>query len=80
MPLTTPCPDCDDGLRYVSRHGGNDPDVRVEGPCHTCNGAEVVTLCCDGCDNNADEWFLGHKFCAACLANEKSEALVVGED
>jgi len=42
-----PCPHCEDGLRWVSRYGGNDPDVwSVE--CEDCEGTGVVT--CGWCD------------------------------
>jgi len=33
-----PCEHCEDGRRWVSRYGGNDPDVWDAGPCPVCSG------------------------------------------
>jgi len=30
---------CGEGRRWVSRYGGNDPDVWDGGPCTACNGS-----------------------------------------
>ena len=44
------CPDCEDGTRWVSRHGGNDPDVwAVE--CESCNGSGNRRCESVGCGN-----------------------------
>lgn len=32
------CPDCESGRRWVSKHGGNDPDVR-DVRCERCDGS-----------------------------------------
>jgi hypothetical protein len=40
-----PCPHCEDGLRWVSRYGGNDPNVwSVE--CEDCEGTGVSICGC----------------------------------
>jgi len=80
-PLTITCPDCEDGIRWTSCYGGNDPDVWRVGTCETCDGEGVVPLCCDGCPNpEAVEWFQGYKLCARCAAEQKADALECGED
>jgi hypothetical protein len=80
MPLTIICPACDDGWRWTSRYGGNDPDVWRAGPCLTCEGDQEITLCCDTCDDDAEEWFQGHKFCASCCVEQKTDVLEMRED
>jgi len=79
MPLTVVCPICEDGVRWIPMRGGLDPDVRVE-TCDYCGGSGEHTLCCDSCDDDAEEWFQGHKFCAGCYVEQKTDALYVGED
>ena len=80
-PLTIACDRCEDGTRWTSRFGGNDPDVWPVGRCETCDGTGLRTLCCDGCsDPEAVEWFQGGKWCAACAIIAKEDALVAGED
>ena len=46
-PLTIICPHCEQGTRWTSRYGGNDPDVWRVGPCETCDATGIVTLLCD---------------------------------
>jgi hypothetical protein len=64
----TECPDCEDGTRWTSRYGGNDPDVWRTGPCETCDGTGQVEVCCALCgeygatDRVGDEVF--HLDCA----------------
>ena len=78
VPLTKECPDCEDGIRYTSKYGGNDPDVWADGPCETCDGSGIITLCCDTCsDHDAVAWFDGNKFCAVCLAEQRADAIEV---
>ena len=48
-PLTTICRDCEDGTRWTSRHGGNDPDVWSTGACETCDGTGIQQVCCEAC-------------------------------
>lgn len=80
MPLLIVCPDCDDGIRWVSRHGGNDPDVSPV-RCDRCDGEGEVPLCCDGCpDPEAVGWFAGFKWCQSCLDEQKADVLYVEED
>lgn len=78
-PLTAICPHCEDGTRWVSRRGGNDPDVSPE-YCEACDGEGEVTLCCDGCsDPEAVGWFAGFKWCGNCLEEQMADALCAGE-
>ena len=44
-PLILPCPHCEDGTRWVSRYGGNDPDVWAT-QCPECDGAGQDTIQC----------------------------------
>ena len=76
VPLTKECPDCEDGTRWTSRYGGNDPDVWPAGPCETCDGTGILTLYCDACDRpEAVEWVGAHRFCASCLAEQRADAI-----
>lgn len=49
------CPHCEDGTRWVSRHGGNDPDVWPV-PCEECDGAGNVRCDEPGCPEIATRW------------------------
>jgi hypothetical protein len=68
-PLTVECEHCEDGIRWTSRYGGNDPDVWPVGRCETCDGTGQVELRCALCgeygatDRVGDEVF--HAGCAA---------------
>lgn len=46
-PTGYPCPYCEDGIRWTSRYGGNDPDVWPVGPCDMCDGTGERV--CDEC-------------------------------
>ena len=79
MTLLILCPHCEEGTRYVSRRGGNDPNVSPEF-CETCDGEGEVALCCDGCREDAVDWFAGFKWCQDCLDEQKADALYMEED
>lgn len=57
------CPDCEDGTRWVSRHGGNDPDVRAL-RCETCDGTGEIEVRCECCGELAAGVFDGARYCA----------------
>jgi hypothetical protein len=78
--LITPCPDCEDGIRWISKLGGNDPVVSPRA-CEYCEGTGEKTLFCEGfgCDADAAEFFQGYAWCSACLVEQKQDALWVGE-
>lgn len=46
------CEACEDGTVWVSRHGGNDPDVWAT-ECADCCGRGTVTAYCENCDRDA---------------------------
>lgn len=79
-PFLVQCPHCEDGICYISRYGGNDPDVWRVGLCETCEGSGGVPLRCEDCGEDATSLFLGRPFCEPCVAVQKADALVVGED
>ena len=75
-PLTVECPDCEDGTRWTSRYGGNDPDVWRTGPCDRCDQTGQAILECNHCGNaDAIEWFEGDPLCAACATIAREEVL-----
>jgi hypothetical protein len=47
-----PCPDCEEGMRETSRHGGNDPDTWLI-RCETCDGAGIARCHAPGCRDTA---------------------------
>ena len=46
------CDACEDGTVWVSRHGGNDPDVYATA-CFFCRGLGKVKVYCESCDGDA---------------------------
>ena len=73
------CPHCEDGTKWVSRYGGNDPDVwAVE--CDDCDGGGNVRCDEPGCREIATRVFeaLGENYCerhfAAWAADSAAEA------
>jgi ssDNA-binding Zn-finger/Zn-ribbon topoisomerase 1 len=47
-----PCPECGgSGRIYLSRYGGNDPDVRDGGACDACHGSGDAE--CEECGNGS---------------------------
>lgn len=59
-PMTTrsfPCPDCEDGIRWTSRYGGNDPDTYPAGKCETCGG-DGLARCSDCSDVARHAWIM----------------------
>jgi hypothetical protein len=73
-----PCEDCEDGIRWTSRRGGNDPDVWAV-DCETCGGRGGIEAWCDLCaapathevtDWHGDEGY----YCDACHAEVTNDA------
>jgi hypothetical protein len=81
-PLTIICTSCaGEGSIFISRYGGNDPDVWDAGPCELCDATGHTFLCCDCCPNpEATEWFQSLALCATCAAEQKADALSMAED
>lgn len=80
-PLTTDCPDCVGGWRWISRYvTGCSPDGD-EVPCLTCDGTASIEVPCDGChdDTSAVERFAGLAWCQVCGAEQRADAAIVGE-
>lgn len=80
-PLTVACPHCEQGTRWTSRYGGNDPDVWRVGPCETCDGTGYREICCELCgEYGATEMFQSLPFHTKCATEEKRNAFECGED
>ena len=62
-----PCPDCEDGTRWVSRYGGNDPDVWAR-QCESCDGDGIQR-----CEHRADRF--ARCGCEAVAINDDGAAL-----
>ena len=58
------CQNCEDGLVWTSRHGGNDPDVRFDGNCEECDGEGNVTCSIRFCGATAEIASDGECYCA----------------
>jgi hypothetical protein len=71
------CPHCEDGIKYTSRNGGNDPDVWSTGACETCDGTGTLPLKCEGfrCDADAVGTFDDANWCPKCLAEQRADAI-----
>lgn len=80
-PLTRACPHCEDGTKWKSRYGGNDPDVWPV-RCDECDGTGDEDIICEGwkCRAPATEWFQGLAWCPACAAEQKRDAFSADED
>lgn len=78
LTLTRECPDCEEGRRYVSKWGGNDPDVWTV-RCDRCDGTGELMLWCEGwkCHEPATELVrdgTSHDpYCAHCAALIRAE-------
>ena len=78
--LTRICDDCEDGTRWVSRHGGLDPDVWPV-RCDACDGAGEVVRECEGwlCHRPATVLVAfpdgaSEPYCDACAVEMRAEA------
>ena len=80
-PLTVDCPHCDAGTVWRNKFGGNDPDVWAT-RCEYCDGTGIKQLWCEGwkCHAEAVEMFDDAPYCEACVAEQKADALQMGED
>jgi hypothetical protein len=66
-PLTVECEHCEDGIRWTSRYGGNDPDVWRVGPCETCDGTGRAEVVCEWCgDHGATDLLEGRPYHLEC--------------
>lgn len=74
-PLVLPCPHCEDGTRWVSRYGGNDPDTWAT-KCLECDGTGNQEFLCDYqlCPEPATEEINNEYFCAIHGAIVRAEA------
>jgi hypothetical protein len=79
-PLTLVCDRCEDGTRWTSRHGGNDPDVWPIGRCETCDGTGLVPIHCEACWEPAVRVFEGNPLCMAHFEEWSADALSMAED
>jgi hypothetical protein len=61
------CEHCEDGIRWTSRYGGNDPDVWPVGRCETCDGTGRVEVVCEWCgDHGATDLLEGRPYHLEC--------------
>ncbi len=63
------CQECEDGVRWKSKYGGNDPDVWPV-RCERCDGTGEIEVFCDGwkCHELAVARLDGDPCCARHLA------------
>jgi hypothetical protein len=79
MTLPTPCPDCEDGLVWRSKYGGNDPDVWAV-TCDRCHGDGEIPLHCEGCREDATEFVGRLALCPVHAADAKTDVFEINED
>lgn len=82
--LTRICNDCEDGTRWRSRYGGNDPNVWPT-RCDACDGAGEVVRYCEGwlCHRPATMLVAfpdgaSEPYCDACAVEMRAEAEAEG--
>jgi hypothetical protein len=80
-PLTIVCDRCEEGTRWTSRYGGNDPDVWPVGLCEACDGTGTRELCCELCGDYGATEFIGRwPFHAECAEEQRADALWMSEN
>lgn len=71
-PIVCACEHCEDGIRWTSRFGGNDPDVSPS-HCDDCDGTGERIVMCDACpDTLATEFHDGQWWCDVCWKDAMS--------
>lgn len=74
MNLTRSCPECEGGVIWRSRYGGNDPDVWPV-RCRECDGTGERSVGCEGwrCHSDAAEHVAGVPYCRVCAEQLRAE-------